>query len=110
MTETEQMKQEILNRLQDIDIKHIFLFGSYSHGRAERDSDIDLYVVTKDQFTPRNYRERRELVRKVSRPLTDLRQKVSIDLLVHTLPMNARFFALNSSFARDIREQGIRLL
>lgn len=110
MYDIENLKNEIVERLQGIDPEQVVLFGSYAHGRAGLDSDIDLYVVTKDTFIPKNYKEKRELVRRVSRPLNALRQKISIDLVVHTHAMNEKFYSLNSSFARELQERGIRVL
>ena len=110
MYNIEELKKEIVTRLREIDPEQVVIFGSYAHGAASEDSDVDVYVVTRDQFVPQSYKEKRELVRKVARPLVDLRQKVSLDLLVHTEPMNRKFYSLNSSFARDIREKGLRLL
>mgnify|MGYP006279962563 CR=1 FL=1 len=110
MYDIENLKNEIVERLQGIDPEQIVLFGSYAHGRPGLDSDIDLYVVTKDKFIPQNYKEKRELVRRVSRPLNELRQKISIDLVVHTHAMNEKFYSLNSSFARELQERGIRVL
>lgn len=106
----DQLKKELVKRLQPIDPKQIILFGSWANGVAGEESDVDVYVVTKDQFVPKNYSEKRALVRKVSRPLNDLRQQIAIDLLVHTAAMNEKFYALNSSFARDIQEKGVPLL
>lgn len=67
-------------------------------------------MVTKDEFIPQSYSERRELVRKVSRALLDIRMKIPIGLIVHTKPMNLKFVSLNSSFSREILEKGINLL
>lgn len=106
----ESLQQEIVRRLQSLDPKEIIIFGSYARGETTSESDVDLYVVTKDQYIPQNYQEKRELVRKVSRQLLDLRQTLSIDLLVHTEAMNKRFYALDSSFAREIQEKGLSLL
>jgi predicted nucleotidyltransferase len=110
MSDIDTLKNEIVQRLRPVDPEQIVVFGSYAHGKPNMDSDLDLYVVTKDEFIPQKYQEKRELVRKVSRQISDLRQKMSIDLLVHTHAMHKRFYSLNSSFARDIQEQGIRLL
>lgn len=110
MYNIERLKREVSERLRCIDPEHIVLFGSYAYGRPGLDSDVDLYVVTKDNFIPQSYKEKRELVRRVSRPLNDLRQKISIDLVVHTRAMHKRFYSSNSSFARDIQEKGVRLL
>jgi predicted nucleotidyltransferase len=48
----EAVKQEI-NVLTDVIVKtvpveEIYLFGSYAHGTPRSDSDLDLYVVLKD--------------------------------------------------------------
>lgn len=109
-TTFENIKKELVERLREVDPKQIIIFGSYAHGSPGEDSDVDVYVVTKDQFVPKSYHEKRLLVRKVSRPLNDLRQKLSIDLIVHTDAMNKKFFSMNSSFAKDIQERGIALL
>jgi len=106
----ENLKKEILERLKPLDPEKVILFGSYANGNPKKDSDIDLYVVTKDEFIPQSYSERRELVRKVSRALLDIRMKIPIDLIVHTKPMNLKFVSLNSSFSREILEKGINLL
>lgn len=100
----------LAERLRAIDPKMVVLFGSHAHGTPGQDSDFDVYVVTRDQFVPKNYQEKRQLVRKVSKPIQDIRQKVSIDLLVHTEPMSELFFSQNTSFAREIRANGLFLL
>jgi len=105
-----EVKKLLVENLRAIDPKQIIVFGSHARNAQGKDSDIDVYVVTKDVFIPETYRQKRDLVRKVSRPISALRQKIAIDLLVHTEPMSKRFFALNSSFAREIRDNGLPLL
>ena len=106
----EAIKQEIIQQLHPLDPERVILFGSYAHGQPTDDSDIDLYVVTKDDFMPQNYAAKRALVRNVSRLIYDLRQQISIDLLVHTRTMHAQFNRMDSSFAREIKQHGVRLL
>ncbi|SMC43960.1 Nucleotidyltransferase domain-containing protein [Desulfocicer vacuolatum DSM 3385] len=110
MKNIEMLKKEIVKRLRPVDPKSVILFGSHAYGKPDGESDIDLYVVTKDDFIPQNYHEKRKIVRRISRSLMDLRLKVSLDLMVHTSPMNKKFYALRSSFAKEIQEKGIRLL
>jgi predicted nucleotidyltransferase len=105
--EIEVLKREILERLRPLDPERVILFGSYAWGHPTEDSDIDLYIVTKDDFLPQSYEERRELVRRVSRALWDLRPRVPMDLIVHTRPMSERFFRNGGSMAREIQERGI---
>ena len=88
----------------------VILFGSYAWGQPTPDSDIDLYVVTRDDFMPATWRQKRDIVRTVSNRILDLRTRYAIDLLVHTKPMHRKFVEINSSFARQIMEEGTRLL
>jgi len=107
MKETQVIKEILAQRLRAIDPKMVVLFGSHAHGTPGQDSDLDVYVGTNDQFIPKSYEEKRQLVRKVSKPIQDIRQKISIDLLVHTEPMSELFFSQNSSFAREIQTKRI---
>ena len=61
MVDIEELKQEILERLRPLDPERVILFGSYAHGNPTEDSDIDLYVVTKDEFVPTTYAEKGRL-------------------------------------------------
>ena len=91
-------------------VKSILLFGSYADGKPTEDSDIDLYVVTQDDFMPSTWRQKRDVVRSVSDRILDLRMRYPIDLLVHTKPMHREFVERDSSFARQIMSEGARLL
>ncbi len=84
----------------------VLLFGSYAYGTPHEDSDIDLLVVTNDDFMPQSFKEKTEVYLKVSRQIRSINQEVAIDLIVHTIPMYKKFLELNSSFAREITEKG----
>lgn len=107
MINIEEIKKEIIERLQTLNPEKIILFGSYAWGIPDENSDLDLYVVTGDERIPLNYAEKREIVRRVSSLIQDLRRKLPIDLLVHTKKMSEKFFLLNSSFSREILEKGM---
>jgi predicted nucleotidyltransferase len=54
----EAVVQAELNMLKEIIIKtvpveQIFLFGSYAYGTPHKDSDLDLYVILKDEAAMR---------------------------------------------------------
>ena len=110
MVDIELLKHEIVERLKPLNPDKIILFGSYAYGTPNEDSDIDLYVVTKDEFIPKSYREKSEIHLKVSRALRDLLQKHPTDLLTHTKAMHNKFLALNSSFAKEITSKGLSIL
>jgi len=49
--ELEKLKELIVNA---IPVEQIYLFGSYAYGTPHKDSDLDLYVVLKDDFPLRD--------------------------------------------------------
>jgi predicted nucleotidyltransferase len=113
-TDTMKLSDELQTRIRDalapLHPETVILFGSYAWGQPTQDSDIDLYVVTQDDFLPATWREKRDIVRAVSKRILDLRTQYAIDLLVHTKPMHRKFVETNSSFAREIMSEGVRLL
>ena len=56
MTETVQAELDKLKELiiNAIPVEQIYLFGSYAYGTPHKDSDLDLYVVIKDDFPLRD--------------------------------------------------------
>jgi len=105
-----ELKDQIRAALQPANPEKVILFGSYAWGRPTEDSDIDLYVVTQDDFVPATWRQKRDIVRSISNRILDLRTRYPIDLLVHTKPMHEEFIERQSSFAREITSRGTRLL
>ena len=56
-----------IRKLKPLNPNKIILFGSYATGNAETNkSDLDLVVVTNDNFIPQNYNELMEIYLKVS--------------------------------------------
>ncbi|HPC96294.1 MAG TPA: nucleotidyltransferase domain-containing protein [Sedimentisphaerales bacterium] len=113
-TDATKLSGEVETRIRDaltpLHPEQVILFGSYAWGRPTQDSDIDLYVVTQDDFVPATWRQKRDIVRAVSNRILDLRTRYAIDLLVHTKPMHRKFVEIDSSFARRIMNEGVRLL
>ncbi len=107
---SDELETQIQDALRPLRPEKVILFGSYAWGQPTEDSDIDLYVVTQDDFMPATWRQKRDIVRAVSNRILDLRTRYAIDLLVHTRPMHRKFVEIDSSFARQIMEEGVRLL
>ncbi len=106
----EQLKIEIVELLKPLKPDKVILFGSYAWGEPDDESDVDLYVVTRDNFMPKNFSEKMEVKLSVARQLADFRKEFSTDLVVHTRPMHRKFLELNSSFARQVMAKGVVLL
>lgn len=109
MTLDLNITKEIVERLKPLDPKKIILFGSLAYGVSDKDSDIDLYVVTKDEFIPSSWREHSEIFLQYIKQLNELHQTNSIDLIVHTDSMFKKFIALDGMFCRKILRDGVTI-
>lgn len=82
----ESLKTQIAQRLKPLEPQKVILFGSYAYGTPDENSDIDLYVVTKDDFVPQNWKEKSEVHLKVAKAMQDLLRLYPTDLITHTKP------------------------
>ena len=110
MVDIENIKKDIVERLKPLNPEKVILFGSYAYGNPTEDSDIDLYVVTNDDFMPQNFKEKNQLYLKVSRTIRGLRKTIAIDLIVHSKKMHELLKENNSSFYKYDIQRGVSLL
>ena len=93
-------------KLIELDPYMIVLFGSHASGVPNKNSDIDLLVVTNDDFIPANFDEQLNLQLTVSNHIFELAKKVPVDLIVYSIPMYRKFIEQNSVFAHEINTRG----
>jgi len=110
MINIEELKFLIVEKLKPLNPDKIILFGSYAYGTPNEDSDIDLYVVTNDNFIPKTWKEKNKIYLNISKQLRDIRKNVAIDLIVHTKQMYNVFKDSNSSFFRYDINRGEQLI
>lgn len=72
--ELEKLKEIIINTLP---IEQIYLFGSYAYGNPQKDSDLDLFIVLKDEVQLRDI----EAAIKIRLAIADY-QTMPLDLIV----------------------------
>ena len=101
--------QQLKENLQKLNPHLVLLFGSYAYGTPHHDSDIDLLVVTNDDYIPQNFKEKTQLYLTVNSYIRNIAKKVPIDLLVYTKPMFEKFIELQSSFSREVLNKGVIL-
>ena len=92
--------------LQNLNVNKVILFGSYAKGTQSKDSDIDLLVVTNDDFVFESFAEKMKTKIKIAKALDSLRKHADIDLIVHTKPMYEKFLQMNSGFKKEIMSSG----
>ena len=97
---------QLKERLLELNPNLVMLFGSYAYSTPNEDSDIDLLVVTNQDFYPKNYDERIDIQLTVSKHIFDIAKQVPVDLIVYTIPMYQKFIEQNSSFANEITSKG----
>ena len=102
----EEITQKIVEKLQPLNPYQIILFGSYAYGKANKDSDLDLYIVTNDDFIPQSFEESFKIKRKYLEALDEITNQFAADIIIHTKKMNEKFLKLNSSFAKTIYQKG----
>lgn len=110
MIDIDILKKEIVSRLVPLNPEKVILFGSYAYGTPTEESDIDLYVVTSDDFMPSDFKQKMDIKLKIARAIDPIRMNHSVDLIVHTRPMSEKFVELDSMFAREILTHGERLI
>ena len=106
MLHLNEMRDLIVPALRGLNIQKVIVFGSYSKGNQTPQSDIDLLVVTNDDFIPENFMQKMVLKTQIAKALQSLKDFSDIDLIVHTKPMYERFLQLDSGFKREILNTG----
>ncbi|KIM13296.1 MAG: DNA polymerase subunit beta [Sulfurovum sp. FS08-3] len=110
MVDIEELKPLIVEKLKPLNPSQIILFGSYAYGTPTQDSDIDLYVVTNEDFMPQSWKEKHTISQKVSQKLKDICEQYPTDIITHTKTMHKKFVEMDSMFSRKIFNDGVRLL
>ncbi len=110
MINIEKIKLDIIKQLKPLNPYRVILFGSYAYGNPTKDSDIDLYVVTNNDFMPKTWKEKIEIEQKVSKAMRDIMKEYPTDLITHTKAMHEKFIEMDSMFSRKILNEGIVIL
>jgi predicted nucleotidyltransferase len=89
--------------VQTVPVEQIILFGSYAYGTPHKDSDLDLYVVLKDDFQMRNIDASLEIYHAIGRKKT-----MPVDIVVNK---SSAFLHRknNPTLEREIASEGIVL-
>ncbi|MDO9581135.1 MAG: nucleotidyltransferase domain-containing protein [Bacteroidales bacterium] len=90
MTKNELIKNINLS-LQSLNINKVILFGSWANDTQTYNSDVDLLVVTNDEYIFQSFAQKMETKLKIAKALNSIRKVSDIDLIVHTKPMYEKF-------------------
>jgi len=98
--ELDKLKELIINT---IPVEQIYLFGSYAYGTPHKDSDLDLYVVLKDEAETREL----DAVLKIMSVISEVKTK-PVDIIANK---KSRYLRLASgpTMERKIAREGIKI-
>ena len=106
MTDIDQIINNLTDTFKEEGVEKIILFGSYAYGMPNEDSDLDIIVVTRDNFMPNTNREKMELHHKYNILIKKLRRVIPIDLLVYTKLMYQKLQESGSLFTNEVNIKG----
>ena len=106
MTDIDQIINNLTDTLKEEGVEKIILFGSYAYGIPNEDSDLDIIVVTRDNFMPNTNREKMELHHKYNILIKKFRRVIPIDLLVYTKLMYQKLQESGSLFTNEVNIKG----
>ena len=64
----------IIEKLKQTKPEKIILFGSYAYGDPSDDSDLDILVVTGDNFIPDSFSEKSLIYLRTSKAISDIKK------------------------------------
>lgn len=106
MTNTDKIINSITETLKDEGVEKIILFGSYAYGIPTEDSDLDIIVITTDNYMPATNREKMELHHKYNLLIKKFRRYIPIDMMVYTKLMYEKLLESGSLFTNEINQKG----
>jgi predicted nucleotidyltransferase len=99
-SELDTLKEIIVST---VPVERIYLFGSYANGTPHRDSDLDLYVVLKDDVQSRLI----DIIAKI-RMAIGRKKTMPVDILANTLSRYQER-AEGPTIERMITREGIKI-
>jgi len=106
MMNIDSLIRDITETLRDKGVEKIILFGSYANGAATVDSDLDIIVVTTDDYMPSSNREKMELHHRYNILIKKFRKEIPIDMLVYTRMMYRKLQETENLFTQEISQKG----
>ena len=105
MVNVSQIINEITETLKQEGVEKVILFGSYASGEPGDDSDLDIIIVTGDDYIPATNREKMELHHKYNVLIRKFRKLLPIDLLVYTRLMYSKLQESGSQFSKELNRK-----
>jgi len=89
--------------IKAVPVEQIYLFGSYAYGTPHKDSDLDLYVVLKDEVEMREFEADLQIRNIISREKT-----MPVDIIT---TKKTRYLKLKTgpTLERKITREGIKI-
>jgi len=96
----------LVEELKQGNPEKIILFGSYAYGEPEENSDLDIIVVTADDYLPATNHDKMKLYHKFNQLIKKYRKSIPIDMLVYTKSTFLKLQESGSQFSKEIMSKG----
>jgi uncharacterized protein len=98
--------QEIIQVLKSEGAYKIILLGSYAYGNPDDQSDLDILVISPEDFIPATNHDKMELHHRYNSGIKKFRELIPIDLMVYTKAMYDRLMVSPNLFFSEINQKG----
>lgn len=95
----------ILERIRDMNVVRVIVFGSTASGELHADSDLDLAIVVADPQNPEAF-DRIERALEIRRRIRDINRQVALDIFVYTQSEFKELASIPSSLRAELVEAG----
>ena len=95
----------ILERIQDMDVVRVIVFGSTASGELHTDSDLDLAIVVADPHNPEAF-DRVQRALEIRRRIRDINREVALDIFVYSQSEFEELASAPSSVRAELVEAG----
>lgn len=106
----DKTKNEIVTKISsNFAVEKIYLFGSYAYGSPDKNSDLDLSIILKENSVFKSWKDRQDYLLKIRKSLSDLNKRYPIDLLVYSNDEWNKFLSTDAFTNNEIYKKGLAI-
>lgn len=97
---------QFIENIKELNSFLVLLFGFFAYGTPHKYSNLDIFIVLKDNSLLITFCKKQALYLKVRPYIRQIAKQISVDLLVFTIPIYEQFKEMKSNFSKEIFKKG----